>query len=307
MDVRIIGFCVLVFVLLCAQASLAHDEEDPRFYVSVSPCPTQVSVPVGGVRELQFDVSLTTTDQPDDPDVTPVGTSGWSYSLALAGAIVLDVTTQGTVAARIDDDPSGLREVTGVDRTLSLGSCDSNSADQGVVGATLLSFDGEVTLPAFGSSIVAKVTVLVDASPRRQSKTVRFYGGGRCSSVEGGGRYDNLARWNGENIVLTVRSCEFQVVIEPMFRRGDANDSAEVNLRDALDLLGCQFGRAPCSACPDAMDANDDGRIDLADGIYVIEYLFSGAKSPSGPVLGVCRTDANSDTLAACGHVSCES
>jgi hypothetical protein len=43
-----------------------------------------------------------------------------------------------------------------------------------------------------------------------------------------------------------------------------------------------------CDGCPPitcmaALDANDDGRVDMADGIWTGNYLFSGGPPPPPP------------------------
>jgi hypothetical protein len=36
-------------------------------------------------------------------------------------------------------------------------------------------------------------------------------------------------------------------------------------------------------ACKDAADANDDGRLDISDAVFTLEYLFSGTRKPLEP------------------------
>jgi hypothetical protein len=56
--------------------------------------------------------------------------------------------------------------------------------------------------------------------------------------------------------------------------------------------------------CIDAADANDDGKVNLADAITILGYLFSGAASLPGP-FAECGSDPTADTLGcearACG------
>ena len=35
--------------------------------------------------------------------------------------------------------------------------------------------------------------------------------------------------------------------------------------------------------CLDACDANDDGRVDLADSVYILRYLFKFDRAPKAP------------------------
>jgi dockerin type I repeat protein len=60
----------------------------------------------------------------------------------------------------------------------------------------------------------------------------------------------------------------------PDFMRGDANGDGEINLSDAISILGYLFLGYSDPSHPDAADTNDDGSIDLADAIYLISFLF---------------------------------
>ena len=76
----------------------------------------------------------------------------------------------------------------------------------------------------------------------------------------------------------------------PLFRRGDANDSGRVDIADAIFVLGYLFAEAPAPVCPDAADANDDGRLDIADAVRILAYLFAGASLPP-PGAQACGVD----------------
>ena len=78
-----------------------------------------------------------------------------------------------------------------------------------------------------------------------------------------------------------MTDCQVCVEGEPQFIRGDCNFSGEafwgVNIADAAAMVGYFFlvGDAKFNApCDDACDANDDGRLDAADVVFVLEYLF---------------------------------
>jgi len=90
----------------------------------------------------------------------------------------------------------------------------------------------------------------------------------------------------------------------PLFRRGDANDSGRVDIADAIFVLGYLFAEAPAPVCPDAADANDDGRLDIADAVRILAYLFAGASLPP-PGAQACGVDPTEDTLPACASRAC--
>ena len=35
--------------------------------------------------------------------------------------------------------------------------------------------------------------------------------------------------------------------------------------------------------CEDAADANDDGVVDVSDGIFILDFLFNGGRAPPPP------------------------
>ena len=47
-------------------------------------------------------------------------------------------------------------------------------------------------------------------------------------------------------------------------------------------MLANQFGGAPVD-CEDACDANDDGQMNMADPVYVLNWLFKFGPEPLAP------------------------
>jgi len=60
---------------------------------------------------------------------------------------------------------------------------------------------------------------------------------------------------------------------------GDSNSDGKVDIADAIHVLGYLFGGAakPPPACAKAADANGDNKLDIADAVSILGYLFSGA------------------------------
>jgi hypothetical protein len=56
---------------------------------------------------------------------------------------------------------------------------------------------------------------------------------------------------------------------------GDANNDRNVNIADAIALLGYLFAQKTPPACAKAADANDDDQLNIADAISILGYLFS--------------------------------
>lgn len=90
------------------------------------------------------------------------------------------------------------------------------------------------------------------------------------------------------------------------FRRGDANDDGTVNLADAVRVLQYEFVPGTTVGCIDALDVNDDGRLDLSDPILLLLYLFAGGAEPAFPGVASCGRDPTQEPGLLCHrYVSC--
>lgn len=67
------------------------------------------------------------------------------------------------------------------------------------------------------------------------------------------------------------------------FLRGDGNDDGIVNIADGIFLLQSLFADGADSTCNDAADANDDGSVDVSDVISILGYQFNGTNPPPAP------------------------
>jgi hypothetical protein len=96
----------------------------------------------------------------------------------------------------------------------------------------------------------------------------------------------------------------------PLFRRGDANADASVDIGDAIVILSYLFGTAEdpsklkVERCLDAADANDDEMIDIADAIKVLAHLFADA-GPLPEPFGTCGFEVATDALACQRYPAC--
>lgn len=79
------------------------------------------------------------------------------------------------------------------------------------------------------------------------------------------------------------------------FIRADAVADGSLNLLNATEML-FQLFLVNDSVCSDALDANDDGAFNIADPLFLLDYLFSGGTPISDPS-GVCGEDPTVDNL----------
>ncbi len=93
--------------------------------------------------------------------------------------------------------------------------------------------------------------------------------------------------------------------LEPptQFVRGDGNGDGEVDLTDGIFLLEYLFTAGTAPACPDSADANDDGQVNISDIVRMIFHLFAGQGLPEPA--GSCGLDLTGDELNCGEYVYC--
>ncbi len=89
--------------------------------------------------------------------------------------------------------------------------------------------------------------------------------------------------------------------ISIIFLRGDANLDRKVDLADAISILGFLFRAGPSLSCPDTADANDDGVLDIADPISILYTLFGNASTIAAPYPSQGQ-DPTADLLGLCHY-----
>lgn len=88
------------------------------------------------------------------------------------------------------------------------------------------------------------------------------------------------------------------------FVRADSNADGKVDISDGVRVLNVLFlGDSP-SGCDDAMDSNDDGKMDISDGIWILNFLFLGGPQPPQPYPD-CGVDPTPDALTCAAYPLC--
>jgi len=88
------------------------------------------------------------------------------------------------------------------------------------------------------------------------------------------------------------------------FLRGDFDTSGRVDLADAAGVLRYLFQRGEASSCPDAADADDDGRLTVSDAIRLLLHLFGG-QGPLPYPSARCGRDVTYDVLGCSVYSAC--
>jgi hypothetical protein len=99
---------------------------------------------------------------------------------------------------------------------------------------------------------------------------------------------------------LAVSSIARATATAPLFQRGDTDGNGRRDVVDALVTLRFLFQRGIPPLCRKASDSNDDGRLNVADVIVLLNAIIGGRQLLPPPALD-CGVDPTRDTL------SCES
>ena len=91
---------------------------------------------------------------------------------------------------------------------------------------------------------------------------------------------------------------------KPLFHRGDANDDGALNITDGIYVLNYLFLGGEAPACAETADANDDGVVNITDGIFLLNYLFLGGPAPADP--GPPEAPCGPDPAGSPGDLGCE-
>ena len=89
------------------------------------------------------------------------------------------------------------------------------------------------------------------------------------------------------------------------FRRGDASGDGGVDITDGVFVLNFLFLGARAPTCFDAGDADDNGTLELTDAVRILNFLFLGGPPPSDPGPVDCGTDPSDDSLVDCSYEAC--
>ena len=90
------------------------------------------------------------------------------------------------------------------------------------------------------------------------------------------------------------------------FRRGDANSDGGVDLADGVFTLNHLFAGGVEPACADAADADDSGGLELTDAVYTFQWLFVGGAEPPAPGAFACGFDRTVDALGCDSSPPCD-
>ncbi|MGB1772141.1 MAG: hypothetical protein ACPHP7_07895, partial [Planctomycetota bacterium] len=105
------------------------------------------------------------------------------------------------------------------------------------------------------------------------------------------------------NAAFSDGSIELNPVVTVDFIRGDANNDARVNIADGVWIINELFLGGPANPCPISSDSNGDGSTDAGDAIYIFNYRFLDGPMPSAPYPSCGQVDGQ--TPEDCADSAC--
>jgi hypothetical protein len=249
----------------------------------------------------------------DADDVDCRSVQGFSFSIATDGCFGINrATTRGTVSD-LNVRPPGIRDPEGsFEKTETIDPANpANGGQQGAVCAVVFSFTRPIFLAQSSSNAICLLRGSMDTSSIQNPGDMvgpclirildpsedGLSGSGEPvkTAVTVGGDTDNPQICNG-----TVKVMARQAEPEPTFRRCDANDDGRHDIADAVWIVNDLLESGPPTLCPDAADCNDDGLgPDVSDAVYGIAYQFMDGSAPPAP-FGSCGVDPTADSLPDC-------
>ncbi len=183
----------------------------------------------------------------------------------------------------------------------------------GVLVDALPPFDGQTLPPTANLLRVISVDFQIDAGAScKDAYPIVF-----CDGAKGRGQVPikNLISVMNLPIHPKLCNCEVRVNAEAQFVRGDCNfaetltmPTMAVDISDAAAVISFLFLTGTWKfhpACLDACDANDDGRIDLADSVAILRYLFKFGLALPAPGPTSRGPDPTGDKLDCKGGSFC--
>jgi len=276
---------------------------------------------------------------PEDEEVGPPGLGkdhiqGFSmaveYCCDVEAEEVLDI--KGTIIEAIGAEYVSIQ----VDNEYEEGGLVTPEDPDGIDGCELIIGVLVDALPPFDGQTIPPTDTFtrIGCVPFKVKETAPC--GGPCcdivfkDGVDGDGKipiYNLISVENFERSVQTI-PCKICIEDKEKFFRGDCNFSGDsgtdgslaVNIADAAAVVSYLFLPGTYKfipPCLDACDCNDDGRIDLADVVCILRYLFQDNKMPPDPGPGYrevpggvehtpAGTDPTADMLDCAAGAGCD-
>jgi hypothetical protein len=233
---------------------------------------------------------------------------GWQLAVALDGGCTLAMITVGGTA--IYDEGNGPNFSGGFDNTEVIDP-GKNDGQAGFVSAVILHLKKGTLLNEVTENVPGTTSVLrmvLEGTEAQIAGTTTCALRTQNMLVGSGQPVDNKVTIAGASEVPCNASKASVVVSftdgsEPTSRfvRGNANNDGKIDIADPIWIINELFLAGPETICQDAADANDDDMVNLADAEYMIMYLFQAGTAPAAP-FDTCGEDTTSPGTLTCAQ-----
>jgi hypothetical protein len=265
-----------------------------------------LAVTFDGVDESVFEYETFTADPPMSVLATTVmdvktrdgaGIQGWSYGVHHDDPALefVSVTTEGTDAKAVWNGGFDLTTATEVQTCDTVPGCLNRTPGGGWISAVVLSFAWPLELPATRNTLAkSEYKLLRDVG--EDGTVIEFTE--RLAKARSPAQLYQLTIAGKSNRWTQVTDGWVKRKAAPAaeFLRGDANDDGRSDVSDPIWIISELMLQGPRTRCASAADANDDGLQDLSDAMYLISYAFLASPQPPAPFPS-CGPDPTPDTL----------
>ena len=110
---------------------------------------------------------------------------------------------------------------------------------------------------------------------------------------------NNVVTVNGQSVFPALTPATVEFVDVPTFVRGDANHDNIANIADGIFIVNYLFLNQASPACELAADVNADLLIDISDIVYLLFWQFNSGPQPPFPY-PTCGNDQNPFGALSC-------
>ncbi|MBI4601960.1 MAG: thrombospondin type 3 repeat-containing protein [Planctomycetes bacterium] len=89
------------------------------------------------------------------------------------------------------------------------------------------------------------------------------------------------------------------------FHRADPNHDGRTDISDGVYLVNFLFRGGPPPPCLESADANNDGDVDISDPIWTLGYLFRASPPPRAPGPATVPCGLDPDPPGSAGDLGC--
>jgi len=231
---------------------------------------------------------------------------GWQLSVALDGECSLAMVTVGGTALYAEGETPNF--MGGFDNTEVIDPA-KNEDQVGLVSAVVIHLKKGTLLNELTENVPGTASVLrmeLERTAAQGQSTTTCTVSTKDGLIGSGQPVDNKVTING-NSEIPCNAATANVVISfapdgPLtntFIRGNANNDGKIDIADPIWVLNELFLAGPATGCQDAADANDDDMVNLSDAEYLIDYLFKAGPVPPAP-FAACGEDTTSPETLGC-------